>query len=73
LGDVGQDWKIHVEIDLRDFRPAAVDLSIGDSSKAKRELGWEPKTTFVDLVKLMVDADIKLLKDHREGRIKVAG
>ena len=38
-----------------------------------QQLGWEPKTRFVDLVKLMVDADIKLLKDHREGRIKVAG
>jgi GDPmannose 4,6-dehydratase len=36
-------------------------------------LGWEPKTKFNDLVKLMVDADMKLLKDHREGRIKVTG
>jgi GDPmannose 4,6-dehydratase len=44
---------------------------IGDYSKAKRQLGWEPKTKFVDLAKLMVDADIKLLKDHREGRVKV--
>src|SRR5213594_3543836 len=67
------DWKKHVEIDPRYYRPAEVDLLIGDYSKAKRRLGWEPKTRFVDLVKLMVDADIKLLKDHREGRIKVAG
>ncbi len=62
-----------MEIDPRYYRPAEVDLLIGDSSKARRQLGWEPRTKFVDLVKLMVDADIKLLKDHREGRIKVAG
>src|SRR5881296_1601852 len=70
---VGLDWKKYVEIDPLYYRPAEVDLLIGDYSKAKRRLGWEPKTRFVDLVKLMVDADIKLLKDHREGRIKVAG
>ena len=73
FGHVGLDWKRHVEIDPRYYRPAEVDLLIGDYSKAKRKLGWEPKTKFVDLVRLMVDADIKLLKDHREGRIKVAG
>jgi GDPmannose 4,6-dehydratase len=48
-----------------------VDLLIGDYSKAKRQLGWEPKTKFNDLVKLMVDADVKLLEDHQKGRIKV--
>ena len=68
----GLDWKKHVEIDPRYFRPTEVELLIGDYSKAKRQLGWEPKTRFVDLIKLMVDADIKLLKDNREGRIKVA-
>ncbi len=69
----GLDWKKHVEIDPRYYRPAEVDLLVGDYSKAKKQLGWEPKTRFVDLTKLMVDADIKLLKDHREGRIQVAG
>jgi GDPmannose 4,6-dehydratase len=69
----GLDWKKHVEIDPRYYRPAEVDLLVGDYSKARKQLGWEPKTRFVDLAKLMVDADIKLLKDHREGRIKVAG
>jgi GDPmannose 4,6-dehydratase len=68
----GIDWKKHVEIDPRYYRPAEVDLLIGDYSKAKRQLGWEPKTKFADLVKLMVDADIQLLKDHREGRVKVS-
>jgi len=73
FGHAGLDWKQHVEIDPRYYRPAEVDLLIGDYSKARRALGWEPKTRFADLVKLMVEADIKLLKDHREGRIKVAG
>jgi GDPmannose 4,6-dehydratase len=67
----GMEWKKYVEIDPRYYRPAEVDLLIGDYSKAKQKLGWEPKTKFVDLVKLMVDADIKLLKDHMEGRAKV--
>ena len=67
----GMDWKQYVEIDPRYYRPAEVDLLIGDYSKAKKKLGWEPKTKFADLVKLMVDADIQLLKDHMEGRIKV--
>jgi GDPmannose 4,6-dehydratase len=70
---VGLDWKNHVEIDPRYYRPTEVDLLIGDYSKAKRQLGWEPKTKFAELVKLMVDADLKLLKDHREGRIRVTG
>ena len=69
----GLDWKQFVEIDPNYFRPAEVDLLTGDASKARKQLGWEPKTKFTDLVKLMVDADIKLLKDHREGRVKVTG
>ncbi len=68
----GLDWKKYVEIDERYYRPAEVDLLIGDYSKAKKQLGWEPKTRFKDLAKLMVDADIKLLKDHMEGRVKVS-
>jgi GDPmannose 4,6-dehydratase len=71
FGHVGLSWKKHVEIDSRYYRPAEVDLLIGDAGKARRQLGWQPKTKFADLVKLMVDADIKLLKDHREGRIMV--
>jgi GDPmannose 4,6-dehydratase len=71
FGYVNLDWKKYVEIDPRYYRPAEVDLLIGDYSKAKRQLGWEPKTKFADLVKLMVDADVKLLKDHREGRVRV--
>jgi len=50
---------------------ATVNAYLGDAAKAKRQLGWQPRTTFKDLVKLMVTADIELLKAHREGRIKV--
>jgi GDPmannose 4,6-dehydratase len=73
FGQANLDWKKHVEIDPRYYRPAEVDILIGDYSKAKKKLGWEPRTKFPELVKLMVEADIKLLKDHREGRIKVTG
>jgi GDPmannose 4,6-dehydratase len=58
----GIDWRKHVEIDPRYYRPAEVDLLIGDPSKAKRKLGWEAKTKFKDLVRLMVDADMETAK-----------
>lgn len=67
----GLDWEQYVVHDPRYLRPAEVDLLVGDAAKAKRQLGWQPRTTFKDLVKLMVTADIELLKAHREGRIKV--
>jgi len=73
FGHAGLDWKSHVEIDPRYYRPAEVDLLIGDYRKAKRQLGWEPRTKFVELTKLMVEADIELLRRHRHGEIKVAG
>ena len=65
----GLDWRKHVEIDQLYCRPAEVDLLIGDASKAKKLLGWEPKTRFKDLVKLMVNADIKMLEDQLSGRV----
>jgi len=71
FGHVGLDWKKYVALDERYLRPSEVDLLLGDGSKAKRQLGWAPNTRFRDLVKLMVDADVQLLKDHMEGRIKV--
>ena len=70
---VGLDWKKYVEIDAKYFRPAEVDLLIGDYSKAKKKLGWEPKTKFEALTKLMVDEDVRRLKEHREGRSKLIG
>jgi GDPmannose 4,6-dehydratase len=62
FGYLDLDWQRHVEIDPRYFRPAEVDLLLGDAGKARRELGWEPKVTFDQLVKLMVDHDLKLAK-----------
>ncbi len=53
------DWKKYVEISEKYFRPAEVDLLIGDSSKARAKLGWKPKVNFKDLVKMMVDSDLK--------------
>jgi GDPmannose 4,6-dehydratase len=73
FGCLNLDWRKYVEIDPRYYRPAEVDVLIGDYAKAERQLGWKPMTKFTDLVKLMVEADVELLKDHREGRIKVAG
>jgi len=70
---VDLDWKKYVEIDPRYFRPAEVELLIGDYSKAKKKLGWEPKTKFADLTKLMVDSDMELLRKHREGKIQMRG
>ncbi|MBC7086460.1 MAG: GDP-mannose 4,6-dehydratase, partial [Methanomethylovorans sp.] len=59
---VGLDWRKYVVIDPKFVRPAEVQLLLGDSSKAKRELGWEPKVRFKELVKMMVEADLKRLE-----------
>ncbi|HSA06733.1 MAG TPA: GDP-mannose 4,6-dehydratase [Candidatus Gastranaerophilales bacterium] len=56
---VNLNWENYVEIDPRYYRPAEVDLLLGDPSKAKEKLGWEPKTSFKELVKIMVEADLK--------------
>jgi GDPmannose 4,6-dehydratase len=66
----GVDWKKYVKIDPRYYRPSEVDLLIGDSTKAKQKLGWQSKTTFKELVRLMVDADIKLLNKEKHLNIK---
>jgi GDPmannose 4,6-dehydratase len=68
---VDLDWHDYVEIDPKYYRPAEVDLLVGDASKAKAKLGWQPKTTFKELVRLMVDADIEtensveIRREHR--------
>jgi GDPmannose 4,6-dehydratase len=59
--EVGLPWEPYVVIDDQFKRPAEVDLLVGDPSKAKRELGWEPKTTFEQLIRLMVRSDLELL------------
>jgi GDPmannose 4,6-dehydratase len=62
FGHVGLDPGEHVGTDPRYYRPAEVDHLIGDYSKAKEKLGWEPRTSFEELVRLMVDADLELLE-----------
>ncbi len=58
---VGLDWKKYVAIDPKFFRPAEVDFLLGDSTKARTNLGWQPEVTFDGLVRMMVDADLALL------------
>lgn len=62
FGHAGLDWKKYVVIDPKFIRPAEVDLLIGDPAKAKAKLGWEPKTSFKDLVQMMVDSDLARLQ-----------
>jgi GDPmannose 4,6-dehydratase len=66
FGYLDLDWKEYVEIDPRYFRPAEVDLLVGDATKARRNLGWEPKVRFEQLVELMVDHDLKLAKEEAD-------
>ncbi len=62
------DWESFTEIDPRYFRPAELDAICGDASRARDELGWEPTVRFDELVRLMVEADVKLLEDELAGR-----
>jgi GDPmannose 4,6-dehydratase len=64
----GLEWEKYVEIDPKYYRPAEVDLLIGDASKAKKQLGWTPKTTFPKLVCIMTDADVALLAHEMSGK-----
>ncbi len=66
FGAVGLDWKDFVKVDAKYFRPAEVDLLLGDASKARRELGWAPKVTFKELARLMVEADLESAGKHPE-------
>jgi GDPmannose 4,6-dehydratase len=70
FGLLDMDWREHVEIDPKYFRPAEVDVLQGDTTKARRKLGWEPKVTFKELARLMVEADMKLAQ--REQFLKGA-
>jgi GDPmannose 4,6-dehydratase len=68
FGHAGLEWQKYVEIDPKYYRPSEVDLLIGDASKAKKQLGWVPKTKFPDLVRIMTDADIALLAHEMSGK-----
>jgi GDPmannose 4,6-dehydratase len=65
----GLEWEPHVEIDPRYFRPSEVDALLGDPSKAREKLGWEPRVGFEELVRLMVDADMAALEDQLAGKV----
>jgi GDPmannose 4,6-dehydratase len=62
------DWRRHVEIDPRYFRPTEVDALCGDAGKARRVLGWQPRVTFGELIKMMVAHDIELARRERTMR-----
>jgi GDPmannose 4,6-dehydratase len=64
------DWKKHVKIDAKYYRPTEVDLLIGDASKAKKQLGWQPKVKFEELISMMVDADLAAEKEKLDGTRK---
>jgi GDPmannose 4,6-dehydratase len=72
FGCVGLDWKKHVVIDPALYRPAEVDLLVGDPAKAKRVLGWTPKVTFEGLVREMVFADLDRLQPQSRGLRRAA-
>jgi GDPmannose 4,6-dehydratase len=67
----GLDWRQHVEIDQRYFRPTEVDVLRGDASKAREVLAWEPRITFSELIRMMVEHDIGLARQERA--VKQAG
>jgi GDPmannose 4,6-dehydratase len=59
FGSLDLDWNKYVEIDPRYYRPTEVDLLLGDATKAKRQLGWQPKVRFTELVRMMVETDFR--------------
>jgi GDPmannose 4,6-dehydratase len=68
FGYAGLDWKKYIKIDKKYFRPSEVDVLLGDPSKAKAKLGWEPKVSFEELAKIMVDADMREIEQGTKGR-----
>jgi GDPmannose 4,6-dehydratase len=68
FGYVGLDYSDYVEIDPRYFRPTEVDLLLGDADKARRQLGWEPKVSFSELARMMVDVDLELAAQQKTLR-----
>ena len=71
FGQLGMDWEQYVEIDARYFRPTEVDFLLGDPTKCKEKLNWTPKTSFKELVRMMVAHDVELAQ--QEKTLKAAG
>jgi GDPmannose 4,6-dehydratase len=70
FAEVGLDWRTHVETDPRYFRPAEVDALQADAAKARRQLGWVPRVTFPELVRIMVRAEMEDLAQHSAGALR---
>ena len=68
FGSVGLDWKEHVEIDPKFLRPAEVDVLCGDATKAREKLGWKPEVGFEELIKMMVEADLGMVRAAGNGK-----
>jgi GDPmannose 4,6-dehydratase len=73
FGRAGLNWKDHVEIDPKLVRPAEVDTLLGNAAKAKAELGWEPETSFEDMISMMVDADLERVRRAQHLRDSTRG
>jgi GDPmannose 4,6-dehydratase len=67
FGTVGLDWEKHVEVDPKFLRPAEVDCLCGDFTKAREKLGWVPEVTFEELIKMMVEADLEMVRAAANG------
>ena len=67
FGHLNLDWKQHVKIDPQYYRPTEVDLLIGDASKAKKQLQWEPRVRFKELATMMVDSDLEAERERLDG------
>ena len=72
FGHAGLDWKEYVRVDPRFVRPAEVDLLIGDPTKAREKLGWQPLVTFEELIQMMVDSDLELVREEIEAGKRAA-
>ena len=64
FGMLDLDWKQHVEVDPRYYRPAEVELLLGDATKARNKLGWKPRVTFPELVRIMVERDLEVAREE---------
>ncbi len=69
---VGLNWKDYVKIDQRFVRPAEVDLLIGDAAKAKEKLGWVPQVSFSEMIKMMIENDLKIVQEEIDAGIRAA-
>jgi GDPmannose 4,6-dehydratase len=69
FGYLGLDWRDYVVVDPKLFRPADVDFLVGDFTKARKVLGWEPTVTFEELIKMMLDADLEQLRQESCHRL----